>query len=147
MERFEHLGLLIQFGDKGSEVIPISQAAPFFANSDPDMPAVPVPATQVHDWISQNISSSLEIISERVSAKENGPANSTDPDVAMAEACPASIKSSPGARGVSFIEGISKSSFVKQASDLKGSSVKVSLYVTLFFHWKILFTFLFLPGW
>ncbi|XP_030457832.2 uncharacterized protein LOC115678575 [Syzygium oleosum] len=125
MERFEHLGLLIQFGDKGSEVIPISQAAPFFANSDPDMPAVPVPATQVHDWISQNISSSLEIILERVSAKENGPANSTDPDVAMTEACPASIKSSPGARGVCFIEGISKSSFVKQASDLKGSSVKV----------------------
>ncbi|KAK3405582.1 hypothetical protein EUGRSUZ_K01823 [Eucalyptus grandis] len=125
MEGFEHLGLLIQFGDKGSEGIPISQAAPFFANSDPDMPAVPVPATQVHDWILQNIISSLEIISERVSPKENGPANSTDPDVAMTEACPASIKSSPGARGACFIEGISKSSFVKQASDLKGSSVKV----------------------
>lgn len=125
MERFEHLGLLIQFGDKGSEGIPLNQAAPFFANSDPDMPAVPVPATQVHDWILQNISSSLEIISERVSPKENGPANSTDPDVAMTEASPASIKSSPGGRGACFIEGISKSSFVKQASDLKGSSVKV----------------------
>ncbi|KAJ6749732.1 hypothetical protein OIU85_000373 [Salix viminalis] len=125
MEGFEHLGFLVQFGDKGSEVT-LSQAAPFFANSDPDMPAVPVPATQVLDWISQNIASALEHITERISAKENGPANSSDPDVAMADACASSIKTSPSARGSCFIEGISKSSFVKQALDLKGSSsVKV----------------------
>ncbi|XP_073261334.1 uncharacterized protein [Populus alba] len=126
MEGFEHLGFLIQFGDKGSEVVTLSQAAPFFANSDPDMPAVPVPATQVLDWISQNIASALEHITERISAKENGPANSSDSDVAMADACTSSIKTSPSARGSCFIEGISKSSFVKQALDLKGcSSVKV----------------------
>ncbi|KAF9664680.1 hypothetical protein SADUNF_Sadunf16G0043400 [Salix dunnii] len=125
MEGFEHLGFLVQFGDKGSEVT-LSQAAPFFANSDPDMPAVPVPATQVLDWISHNIASALEHITERISAKENGPANSSDPDVAMADACASSIKTSPGARGSCFIEGISKSSFVKKALDLKGSSsVKV----------------------
>ncbi|KAJ6778752.1 hypothetical protein OIU74_002526 [Salix koriyanagi] len=125
MEGFEHLGFLVQFGDKGSEVT-LSQAAPFFANSDPDMPAVPVPAAQVLDWISQNIASALEHITERISAKENGPANSSDPDVAMADACASSIKTSPSARGSCFIEGISKSSFVKQALDLKGSSsVKV----------------------
>ena len=139
MEGFEHLGFLIQFGDKGSEVVTLSQAAPFFANSDPDMPAVPVPATQVLDWISQNIASALEHITERISAKENGPANSSDSDVAMADACTSSIKTSPSARGSCFIEGISKSSFVKQALDLKGcSSVKVSietnihLYVSVF---------------
>ncbi|XP_011020269.1 PREDICTED: TBCC domain-containing protein 1 isoform X3 [Populus euphratica] len=126
MEGFEHLGFLLQFGDKGSEVVTLSQAAPFFANSDPDMPAVPAPATQVHDWISQNIASALEHITERISAKENGPANSSDSDVAMTDACTSSIKTPPSARGSCFIEGISKSSFVKQASDLKGSSsVKV----------------------
>ncbi|KAJ6912811.1 hypothetical protein NC651_015307 [Populus alba x Populus x berolinensis] len=126
MEGFEHLGFLLQFGDKGSEVVTLSQAAPFFANSDPDMPAVPAPATQVHDWISQNIASALEHITERISAKENGPANSSDSDVAMTDACTSSIKTPPSARGSCFIEGISKSSFVKQPSDLKGySSVKV----------------------
>ncbi|KAI9177425.1 hypothetical protein LWI28_015076 [Acer negundo] len=125
MEGFEHLGFLLQFGDKGSEGIPLSQAAPFFANSDPDMPAVPVPSAQVHEWIIQNIASALEHLTERVSAKENGPANPSDQDVAMADACTNSIKALTNARGPSFIEGISKSSYVKQASDLKGSSVKV----------------------
>ncbi|KAJ9181148.1 hypothetical protein P3X46_009308 [Hevea brasiliensis] len=125
MEGFEHLGFLIQFGEKGSEGVSLSQAAPFFANSDPDMPAVPVPAAQVHDWISQNIASALEHITERISAKENGPSSVSDQDVTMADACTSSIKTSPSARGSSFIEGISKSSYVKQASDLKGSSVKV----------------------
>ncbi|KAK4766444.1 hypothetical protein SAY87_008086 [Trapa incisa] len=47
MENFEHLGLLIRFGDKESKGTPLSQAAPFFANSDPDMPAAPVPVAQV----------------------------------------------------------------------------------------------------
>jgi TBCC domain-containing protein 1 len=96
------------------------------------MPAVPAPATQVHDWISQNISSALEHITERISAKENGPANSSDSDVAMTDACTSSIKTPPSARGSCFIEGISKSSFVKQPSDLKGSSsVKVSIVMNI----------------
>ncbi|ESR50284.1 hypothetical protein CICLE_v10031101mg [Citrus x clementina] len=125
MEGFEHLAFLIQFGEKGSEGIPLSQAAPFFANSDPDMPAVPVPAAQVHDWLLQNIASALEHLTERVSPRENGPANNSDQDVAMADACTSSIKSSTSAKGPSFIEGISKASYVKQASEIKGSSVKV----------------------
>ncbi|KAK6232268.1 hypothetical protein SCA6_002341 [Theobroma cacao] len=125
MEGFEHLGFLIQFGDKGSEGVPLSQAAPFFANSDPDMPAVPVPAAQVHDWLLQNIASSLEHVTEKISAKENGPPSGCDQDVAMADASPSSVKASPSARGPCFIEGVSKSSYVKQASDLNNSSVKV----------------------
>lgn len=125
MEGFEHLAFLIQFGEKGHEGIPLSQAAPFFANSDSDMPAVPVPAAQVHDWLLQNIASALEHLTERVSSRENGPANISDQDVTMADACSSSTKSSTSARGPSFIEGISKSSYVKQASELKGSSVKV----------------------
>ncbi|GFY96276.1 tubulin binding cofactor C domain-containing protein [Actinidia rufa] len=125
MEKFEHLEFLIYFGEKGSEKIPLSEAAPFFANSDPDMPAAPVPATQVHDWLLQNIASALEHISERVSAKENGPPNASDQDVPMFDAYASSIKPSTSARGPSYIEGISKSSCVKKAADLKGSSVKV----------------------
>ncbi|CAK9159327.1 unnamed protein product [Ilex paraguariensis] len=125
MEKFEHLGFLIYFGERGSARIPLSQNAPFFANSDPDMPAAPVPAAQVHDWLLQNIASALEHISERVSAKENGPTGASDQDVPMADVCTSSIKASTSSRGPSFIEGVSKSSFVKQASDLKGSSVKV----------------------
>ena len=62
MDRFEHLGFLIQFGDKGSEGNSFSQCSPFFANSDPDMPAVPVPAAQVHDWLLQNVAAALEYI-------------------------------------------------------------------------------------
>lgn len=125
MERLEHLGFLIQFGDKGLEGGHLSQYAPFFANSDPDMPAVPVPAVQVHEWIINNIVSALENISERISPKENGPPSSSDQDVPMADACTSSTKGSTSVRGSSFIEGISKSSLVKQASDLKGPSVKV----------------------
>ncbi|XP_028808700.1 TBCC domain-containing protein 1 isoform X2 [Neltuma alba] len=125
MDRFEHLGFLIQFGDKGSDGNSLSQASPFFANSDPDMPAVPVPAAQVHDWLVQSIASALEHISEPVSSKENGPGNASDQDVVMAEACTNSVNVSTSTRSPYFIEGISKSSYVKLSSDIKGSSVRV----------------------
>ncbi|XP_013663543.1 TBCC domain-containing protein 1-like [Brassica napus] len=125
MEAFEHLGFLVQFGDKGSDISPLSQATPFFANSDPDMPAVPVPASQVHDWLLQNIASALESITERISGKENGPSNASDQDDAMSDACEAPNKVAPSDRGPCLIEGVSKTSLVKQASDLRGRSVKV----------------------
>ncbi|XP_052174989.1 uncharacterized protein LOC127789927 isoform X2 [Diospyros lotus] len=125
MEKFEHLEFLLYYGEKASERIPLRQAALFFANSDPDMPAAPVAASQVHDWLLQNITSALEHISERVSAKENGSPIASDQDVPMSDACASSIKTSTSTRGPSFIEGISKSSYLKHASDLKGSSVKV----------------------
>lgn len=140
MERFEHLGFLIQF-EKGCDVIPLRQAAPFFSNSDSDMPAAPVSATQVHDWISQIINNSLEHNAEKVMAKENGPSNTSDVDVAMVDATPChsrsqtniskngiSIQSSHGnSRTQTFVEGISKASLVKQPCDIKGHSVKVLL--------------------
>lgn len=124
MEKFEHLGFLLYFGEKGFEKLPLSQNAPFFANSDPDMPAAPVPASQVHDWILQNISDALERISERAAAKENGQTSPSDQDVLMTDASP-NFKSSTSAKGPSFIEGISKQSYVKQASEINGSFVKV----------------------
>ncbi|CAI9097392.1 OLC1v1033802C2 [Oldenlandia corymbosa var. corymbosa] len=125
MEKLEHLSFLVYFGEKGSERMPLSQNAPFFANSDPDMPAVPVPAAQVLDWLLQNIASTLEHNSERVSVKENGPTNTGDQDVQMADVCTSSVKGSTSGRGPSYIEGISKSAYIKHASDLKSSSVKV----------------------
>ncbi|MCD9638865.1 hypothetical protein HAX54_023025 [Datura stramonium] len=125
MEKLEHLGFLIYFGEKGSERIPLSQNAPFFANSDPEMPAVPVPAAQVHDWLLENIASALTRITERASAKENGSTSASDQDVPMADVSACSVKSSPSPRGPSFIEGISKSSYVRLPNDIKGSSVKV----------------------
>ncbi|EMS64518.1 TBCC domain-containing protein 1 [Triticum urartu] len=133
METFEHLGFLLQF----SEGTPLSQAAPFFANSDLDMPAAPVPATQVHDWILQNIASSLEYTAEKAITKENNQRSVSDPDVAMADAVTntriqsssstgASVQNNPGYyRNTSFVEGISKTSVVKHGSDIKGHSIKV----------------------
>lgn len=126
MEKFEHIGYLIYFGEKGSEKIPLSQNAPFFANSDPNMPAAPVPAAHVLDWLLQNITSALERITDKASVKENGPASVSDQDVPMADVSTSPAKASLGSRGPSYIEGISKSSFVRHASDLNGSSVKVT---------------------
>lgn len=127
VDKFDHLGFLIYFGEKGSERLPLSQNTPFFANSDPDMPASPVPAPQVLDWLLQNISSAQEHIADGASTKDNGPSHSTDQDVAMADVGTSSAKPSSSLRGPSLIEGISKSSCVKQASDLKGPSVKVNI--------------------
>lgn len=126
MEKLEHLGFLVYFGEKRSERTPLSQNALFFANSDPDMPAVPVPASQVLDWLLQNIASTLEHISERASAKENGPTFASDQDVPMADVSTTSVKALTSARSPSCIEGISKSSYIKHASDLKGTSLKAS---------------------
>uniref|UniRef100_A0A0D9VDA8 TBCC domain-containing protein 1 n=1 Tax=Leersia perrieri TaxID=77586 RepID=A0A0D9VDA8_9ORYZ len=128
METFEHLGFLVQF----SEGTPLSQAPTFFANSDPDMPAAPVPAAQVHDWISQNISSSLEFCTEKSTSKEVSQQVTSDIDVTMADANVSNLRNSTPTgtnpayyRNTTFVEGFSKTSVVKHASDLKGHSVKV----------------------
>lgn len=93
------------------------------------MPAAPVPypVTQVHDWLLQSIASTLEHISERFSAKENGPPSSSDQDVPLTDGCTSSVKPLTSARGSSFIEGISKASCLKQASDLQGFPTNVRL--------------------
>ncbi|KAK3134103.1 hypothetical protein QOZ80_6AG0545050 [Eleusine coracana subsp. coracana] len=128
METFEHLGFLLQF----PEGTPLSQAASFFANSDPDMPAAPVPVAVVHEWILQHIASSLEC-----TAKENNQQSVSDPDVTMTDAVTniriqssappgTSLLNNPGYyRSTTFVEGFSKTSVVKQASNIKGNSIKV----------------------
>ncbi|XP_062218462.1 uncharacterized protein LOC133918554 isoform X1 [Phragmites australis] len=127
METFEHLGFLVRF----SEGTSLSQAATFFANSDPDMPAAPVPAAQVLEWISQNIASSLQHSAEKSAAKESSQQIVSDLDVTMADASTSQPRnSSPSTnpvyyRNTTFVEGFSKTSVVKHASDVKGQSVKV----------------------
>ncbi|XP_047314838.1 TBCC domain-containing protein 1-like [Impatiens glandulifera] len=123
-ENFEYIGFLIYFGDKSSDRIPLSQAVPFFANSDPDMPAAPVPATQIHEWLLQNIEYTTERISEKVSPKENGLTH--DQDLAMVDMSAKSANITTNAKGPCVVEGISKSSYVRRASDIKGSYVKVA---------------------
>ncbi|XP_024393764.1 uncharacterized protein [Physcomitrium patens] len=59
-KKFEHLGLLLKAKNASLEYVPLSQAAPFFANSDPDMPAAPVPVTQVLEWVQQHICAASE---------------------------------------------------------------------------------------
>lgn len=127
MGSLEHIGFLVHYGDKGFDVPSLSQASPFFANSDPNMPAVPVPASQVNDWLLKDIASALESISDRISGKENGASNASDQDAAMANSFGALNKVSSNDRGPCIIEGVSKTSLFKQASDLKGRSVKVCI--------------------
>ncbi|KAG6536168.1 hypothetical protein ZIOFF_001217 [Zingiber officinale] len=147
MERFEHLGFLLHF----SEGISLTQGAPFFANSDPDMPAVPVPAAQVHEWVVQNIIASLDHNAEKVVTKENGMQNPADVDVYMTDACASHSKtqSSGSPSGVAvpansaysinvtFVEGISKASVVKQPCDMKGNSIKARPGLLIFISYQI----------
>ncbi|CDY53502.1 BnaC04g02540D [Brassica napus] len=126
LESFEHIGFLLHFGDKGSDVPSFSQATPFFKNSNPDIPAVLVPASEVHDWLLKKIASAMESISDRISGKENGPSNASGQEAATVVTCEALNKVPSNDRGPCIIEGVSKTSLFKQASDLKGRSVKVA---------------------
>lgn len=142
LEKFERLGFLIQFGENGSEVVPLSQAANFFANSDPVMtPVPPFPAAQVLYWLLQNIGTSLVHVAKKVSTKESALSRTFDLDVNMDDAStshsggqnsspPSWTPSNSNAaysRSQTFVEGFSKACIVKQACDIKGWSVKVSI--------------------
>ncbi|KAJ6818001.1 TBCC domain-containing protein 1-like [Iris pallida] len=135
LERFQHLGFFIQFVQNESEGVLLSQAVPFFANSDPDMPAVPVPAVQVLDWISQSIAASLERVLEKTPSKEKGSINAAYLDMTAANASlntwshgcssPSNAAMPTYSRCQAFVEGISKSYVVKRPCDIKGRSLKV----------------------
>ncbi|KAM0942925.1 putative TBCC domain-containing protein [Dioscorea sansibarensis] len=130
-ERFDHLGFLIRFGDG----ITLSQAAPFYANLEPDMPVASVSVATAHEWVLQQICLALENNADK--AKENGPATELDAGTGGVCVNLSMSQSSSSPKGSSnlgyaaksrcqtFIEGISKASVVKQSSDIKGHSVKV----------------------
>lgn len=130
LERFQHLELLVQFVEKGCELVPFSRAVPFFSNTDADMPAVPAFASQVLEWVLQNITSSLEQVLERTPTKENGSTNASDLDSIVTNA---STNNNPTySRSQTYVEGISKTYCIKQACDIKGQSVKVrTMYAKL----------------
>ncbi|CAM6028454.1 unnamed protein product [Sphagnum balticum] len=145
--KFEHLGLLLRAKDADMESIPLSQAAPFFANSDPAMPAAPVPVEQVLEWISLHICAASENLHQKPLVKENGPSDpvalSEAPDVTMMDAA-ASTAGSTGAQtiflpngllqlskdwrpeGLTFVDGVVRASVLKGEQDIKGGSLKVS---------------------
>ena len=126
-EMFQRLGFLLQFDDIERGGISLIQASPFFVNSDPDMPAIPVSTSQILDWILEKISTALEQISDKQYPKENGVLNInvSDSDVTMTDAC--TNKGQSSSRSQAFVEGVSKASVVRQASDIMGSSVKVQI--------------------
>lgn len=138
IEQLNHLGFLLQNGERSSEVVPLSQSASFFANSDPDMPAAPVPLPQVLEWILERVSVVSDRLPERW--KENGPEG--EADVTMFDACASTavVPDSPAGtpvsgptrlrnrcqEGLTFVDGLTKVSVVKNESEINGESIKVS---------------------
>jgi TBCC domain-containing protein 1 len=145
--KFEHLGLLLRAKDADMQSIPLSQAALFFANSDPAMPAAPVPVEQVLEWISLHICAASENFHQKPLVKENGPSDpvalSEAPDVTMMDAA-TSTAGSTGAQtiflpngllqlskdwrpeGLTFVDGVVRASVLKGEQDIKGGSLKAS---------------------
>ncbi|KAL5976031.1 hypothetical protein ACLOJK_020361 [Asimina triloba] len=107
-------------------IVKIYLAFVIVVSIDPDMPAVPVPATQVHDWLLQHITAALEHTAEKASAKDASLPSSADPDVTMTDACtsPSGVQGSSSQSGTSilknsaysrsqtFVEGVSKASLI-----------------------------------
>ncbi|KAJ7563925.1 hypothetical protein O6H91_03G130600 [Diphasiastrum complanatum] len=140
-EKFEHLGLLFQVHDSSGNIIHLNQAAPFFANSDPDMPAAPVPLYQVLDWMLEHICAASEHTFEKGSTKDNGPLYNTgqDVDITMVDASctttgPTGITSNGVSQpnrdwspeSVTYVDAVTRTSVLKGDADVKGTSLKVS---------------------
>eukprot|EP00245_Coleochaete_scutata_P005902 TRINITY_DN19890_c0_g1_i1.p1 TRINITY_DN19890_c0_g1~~TRINITY_DN19890_c0_g1_i1.p1 ORF type:complete len:624 (+),score=88.25 TRINITY_DN19890_c0_g1_i1:106-1872(+) len=128
-EKFERLSLLLRAGGSGSAVLPLSQATPFFANSDPAMPAVPVPVSQVHEWLLRHICATSEH-TQRSSGAGGG-------DVNMADAGPSGSSGTTSANGGPFgkdwwpdgitcIDGVTKMSVLKGEHDIADGVVRAS---------------------
>ena len=107
----------------------LSQSAPFFANSDPDMPAAPVTLQVVVDWVLEHVSAAPQ---QR--CKEFGPEREVD-DVTMVDACVGiPLLSSTegglyvGKEDLTFVDGVSKASILKDEKDINRGSVKVGSF-------------------
>lgn len=147
LEKFQHLAFLLRAGDATTDMLPLNQATPFFANSDPAMPAVPVPLPQVLDWMAEHLCSTSERIASKASLKENGPAEreELEVDVPMPDASPSAGQPSPTTSngltqlpkdwrpdGITFVDGVTRASVVKLEADIKGGSVKVRMFLSGF---------------
>uniref|UniRef100_A0A7I4D0F2 TBCC domain-containing protein 1 n=1 Tax=Physcomitrium patens TaxID=3218 RepID=A0A7I4D0F2_PHYPA len=153
-EQFEHLGLLLKAKNAASELVNLSQAAPFFANSDPDMPAAPVPVGQVLEWVQQHICAASESLRETSLGKDEKEVMDVNlaeslaseaADVTMADATAGPVSPTPSSartilvpngvvhlsnnwqpEGVTFVDGVMKASVLKREDDIQGDSVKVA---------------------
>ena len=119
-------------------MLPLSQKAPFFANSDPDMPAAPVPLQTVVDWVLEHIHSSSDRPKGRL--KEKGQYGEAD-DINMVDACLNTTALSANEDLVSTtskyknicggdltsVDGITKASILKDEKDINRGSVKVRI--------------------
>lgn len=131
----------------------LSQAAPFFANSDPDMPAAPVPVGQVLEWVQQHICAASESLRETSLGKDEKEVMDVNlaeslaseaADVTMADATAGPVSPTPSSartilvpngvvhlsnnwqpEGVTFVDGVMKASVLKREDDIQGDSVKV----------------------
>ncbi|KAG6555315.1 hypothetical protein Mapa_003358 [Marchantia paleacea] len=145
LEKFQHLALLLRAGDASTDLLPLSQATPFFANSDPDMPAAPVPLTQVLDWMLLHLCAASERTPAKAHIKDNGVHDSdgSEADVPMQDACVSGTASSPSGgatvsngltqmrrdwrpEGVAYVDGVTRASVLKTEADLKSGLVKVA---------------------
>ncbi|XP_024516205.1 TBCC domain-containing protein 1 [Selaginella moellendorffii] len=127
---FDRLGIIFRPVDAQCNARSLSQTAPFFAGSDPDMPAVPVPLAQAHDWILEHISTQAQ--RTKCSGKENGP--NEENDITMIDAVGAQAWVPNGVtknrewcfEGLTFVDGVTKVSTIKSESDVTGDTLKVS---------------------
>jgi TBCC domain-containing protein 1 len=138
LEQFNHLGFLLKSVHHSSEVVPLCQTAPFFANSDPDMPAAPVPLPAVVDWVLEHLHLSSDRPKEGL--KEKGLDSDAD-DITMVDACPSSSAlptnddlvnstskhTSVSVMDVTSVDGITKASILKDEKDINRGSVKVRI--------------------
>lgn len=135
--QFDKLGLLLRSADLSAA--PLCHSTPFFANSDPAMPAAPVPASKVLNYLKESI--------HTASYKEefpgaNGPQGG---DVGMTDA-PSSPSSSSGSssfsngglwprdwqpQGVTSVDGVTKMSVLKGESNIENGVIRVSSIVEL----------------
>ncbi|KAG0475285.1 hypothetical protein HPP92_014971 [Vanilla planifolia] len=116
-DSFQHLGLLIQFSENEHKEVPLSQAAPFFVNSEAGIAAVSVCASKALDWLLQRIANSLE----HIAAADKSPARES----CMRNICDMDVSVPTHLRTQTVVEGISKASVMKQASEIMGHPVKV----------------------
>jgi len=128
--QFDKLNLLLRsatFDDA-----PLCHSTPFFANSDPAMPAAPVPAARVLQFLKEHICTA--------SHKEEAPGGNAPQggDVGMTDA-PSSPSSSSSSlsnggpwqrdwqpQGVTCVDGVTKMSVLKGESNIENGVIRVS---------------------
>lgn len=130
--QFDKLGLLLRSADLSTA--PLCHSTPFFANSDPAMPAAPVLVPRVLQFLKESIHAASH---KEEAGGANGPPGG---DVGMTDA-PSSPSSSSGSsvfangglwprdwqpQGVTCVDGVTKMSVLKGESNIENGVIRVS---------------------